>query len=72
VAPAAVDALQAVLTHQAGDALAADSDVQAQTQLGVHAWRLIGPAAACVDLADLLAEQRIRVITVGRRAGAQA
>jgi hypothetical protein len=31
-----------------------------------------GPAAARVDLADLLAEQRIRVITVGRRAGGQA
>jgi hypothetical protein len=43
VAPAAVDALQAVLAQQPGDALAADSDVQAQTQLGVHTWRPVVP-----------------------------
>jgi hypothetical protein len=56
VAPAAVDALQAVLAHQPGDPFAADMDVQAEPQLGVDAWRTIGATAACMDLVDLFAE----------------
>ena len=56
VPPAAVDALQAVVTHQPGDPFAADMDVQAQPELGVDARRAVGGAAARVDLADLIAE----------------
>ena len=55
-APAAMHALQAVLAHQPGDALAADVDVQAQTQLGVDTRCAIGPTAARVNGADLLGE----------------
>jgi hypothetical protein len=43
VAPAAVDALEAVVAHQAGDAFAADMDVQAEPELGVDARRPVGP-----------------------------
>jgi hypothetical protein len=56
VPPAAVDALQAVVAHQPGDPFAADMDVQAQPELGMHAWRAIGAPAAGMDLADLFAE----------------
>ena len=51
-----MDALQAVVAQQAGDALAADVDVQAQPELGVHAGRAIGAPAAGMDLADLFTE----------------
>ena len=56
VPPAAVDALEAVVAHQPGDPFAADMDVQAQPELGMHAWRAIGAPAAGMDLADLFAE----------------
>ena len=54
--PAAVDALDAVGAHEPGDSLAADTDVQAQPQLGLDAWRAVGAPAARMDLADLFAE----------------
>src|SRR5215203_6769468 len=63
--PPTVDALQAVLAHDAGDAFAADMDAQAQAQLGVDAWGAVGATAAVMDLADLFAEQRIRPRPVG-------
>jgi hypothetical protein len=53
---AAVDALQALLTHQPGDPLAPDVNVQPEPQLGVHAWGAVGAAAAGMDLADLSAQ----------------
>jgi hypothetical protein len=68
VPPAAVDALQAVVTHQPGDPFAADVDVQAQPELGVHAWRAIGASAARVDLADLFAEIGVLQRPLRRRA----
>jgi hypothetical protein len=49
-------ALQPVVTHQPGDPFAADVDVQAQPQLGVHAWRAVGAPAVGMDLADLFTE----------------
>ena len=57
--PAAMHALQSRVTHASGDRLATNSDVQPQPQLGVHAWDAIGPAAAGVDLADLLGERLV-------------
>ena len=41
------------------DRLAPDAEVEPQAQLGVDARRTVGLAAACVDLADLLAEERV-------------
>ena len=61
-------ALQAVLAHQADDPLAADLDVQAQPQLGVHTWRAVGATAACMDLADLFAEIGVPQRPLRRRA----
>ena len=52
-------ALQPGVTHESGDPLAAHPDVQTQPQLGVHTWGAIGPAAAGVDLADLLGERLV-------------
>ena len=55
----AVDADETVGTHEPSDTLAADADVQCEAQLGVDPRRPVGAPAAGVDLADLLAEQRI-------------
>jgi hypothetical protein len=64
----AVDALQAVVTHQPGDPFAADVDIQAQPELGVYAWRAIGAPAAGMDLADLFAEIGVLQRPLRRRA----
>ena len=71
-APAAMHALQAVLAHQPGDALAADVDVQAQPQLGVDTRRAIGPTAARGNGTDLLGEVGIVQGPPPRRPAAQA
>ena len=68
VPPAAVDAQQAVVAHQPGDPFAADMDVQAQPELGMHAWRAIGAPAAGMDLADLFAEIGVLQRPLRRRA----
>ena len=52
-------ALEASGAHQPGHPLAAHAHVQAQPQLGVHAGGAIGPAAAGMDLADLVGERLI-------------
>ena len=54
-----MDALQAVVAHQPGDPFAADMDVQAQPEFGMHAWRAIGAPAAGMDLADLVSERLV-------------
>jgi hypothetical protein len=54
--PAAMHALQSRVTHESGDPLATNPDVQTQPKFGMHAWGAIGPAAAGMDLADLLGE----------------
>jgi hypothetical protein len=56
-----------VVTHQPGDPFAADVDVQAQPELGVHAWRAIGTTAARMDLADLFAERGVLQRPLRRR-----
>jgi hypothetical protein len=66
VPPAAVDALEAMLAHQAGDAFAADLDVQSEPELGLDARCAVGGAAARVDLADLFAEIGIDHGPLGR------
>jgi hypothetical protein len=57
--PAPVAALQASGAHQPGHAFAPHLRAQTQPQLGVHARGAIGPAAAGVDLADLLGERLV-------------
>ena len=57
--PAAMHALQSRVTHESGDPLATNPDVQTQPQLGVHAWGAIGPAAAGMDLLDLVGERLV-------------
>ena len=69
--PAAVDAHQAVVAHQPGDPFAADMDVQAEPELGMHAWRAVGAPAAGVDLADLFAEIGVRPASAAK-AGARS
>jgi hypothetical protein len=49
-----VDAVEAVLAHEAGDTLAAYPDLEAEAQLGMHTWGAMGPAAAGMDLTDPL------------------
>jgi hypothetical protein len=69
VLPASVDALEAMLAHQAGDPVAADMDVQPEPQLSLDARRAVGSAAAGVDLADLFAEIGIGQGPLGRWPG---
>jgi hypothetical protein len=57
--PAPMAALEARGTHQPGHPLAANVHLQAQPQLGMHAWGAIGPAAAGMDLSDLLGERLV-------------
>jgi hypothetical protein len=57
--PTPMAALQTRGAHQPGHPLATNPDVQTQPQLGVHAWGAIGPAAAGMDLADLLGERLV-------------
>src|SRR4051794_24093762 len=59
MASAAGGALQAMLAHQPSHPLAPDAEGEPEAQLGVDARRTVGLAAACVDLADLLAEERV-------------
>ena len=59
-----------MVTHQPGDPVAADVDVQAQPELGLHPWPAIGPTAAGMDLAELFAE--IGVSRVGCDGGRDA
>jgi hypothetical protein len=59
VPAAAVDADDAAGTHEPGDTLAADADVQPEAQLGVDAWGAVGATAAEVDFADLTDERLV-------------
>ena len=52
-------ALEASGAHQPGHAFAAHVHVQTKPQLGVHPWGAIGPAAAGMDLADLVSERLV-------------
>jgi hypothetical protein len=57
--PPPMAALEASGAHQSGHAFAAHVHVPTEPQLGVHAWGAIGPAAAGMDLADLLGERLV-------------
>jgi hypothetical protein len=67
-----VDTLQAVVTHQPGDTLAADPDIEAEAQLGVDARCAVGATAAGMDLTDPLAQQGVPAVVVRRGRDAQA
>jgi hypothetical protein len=55
-----------MVAQQPGDPLAADVDIQAEAQLGMHARRAVGPTAVSVDLAELFAESGIDHGPLGR------
>jgi hypothetical protein len=57
--PAPMAALEASSAHQSGHAFAAHVQVQTKPQLGVHTRGAIGPAAAGMDLADLVSERLV-------------
>jgi hypothetical protein len=53
-------ALEASGAHQPGHAFAAHLHVQTKPELSVHTRGAIGPAAAGMDLADLVSERLVR------------
>jgi len=58
-AAATVNAHQAVLAHQPGHALAADPDLQPESELSLDAWGAVGAPAARMDATDLLGQDRV-------------
>ena len=55
-----------VIAQQPGDPLAADTDLPAQPQLGVHSRRAVAASGLGVDVHDLVGQVRVVDVAVGR------
>jgi hypothetical protein len=67
--PASVDAGDTGLSHQSLDPLAGAAQVLAESELGVHAGRAVGPAAHPVDVDDRVGQHGVVVVTIAARLG---
>jgi hypothetical protein len=67
---APVEALDAGLAHQSGDALEVDRQAEPEGELGVYPRRAVRPAGLGVNLFDVFEQQFVLLGSGGFRAGA--